>query len=215
MNILEYGNSWLIEDQLNVELLNEIKDFFYNHLEFLYKDKEGYSTIGNNAEQYWIEKRGEKQFYYKNQEYENIEQKFRKEIHGKLKATSLLRNEEIELEQNMSWSVIGEENSYHMIHTHSDARMDGISTVLYLNVPESKSDDQSNSIFLVLHTDPSSHFISQSCSSVHHIKPKVGKFLIFPHHIPHGTYPQTKGIRQTFNVDYVFKFKSKSSLNYS
>ena len=147
MNILEYGNSWLIEDQLSVELLNEIKDFFYNHLEFLYKDKEGYSTIGNNVEQYWIEKKGKKQFHYKNQEYENIEQKFRKEIHERLKAASLLRNEKIELEQNGSWSVIGEEDSYHKIHTHSDARMDGISTVLYLNVPESKSDDQSNSIF--------------------------------------------------------------------
>lgn len=218
MNILEYGNSWLIEDQLNNELLNVIKDFFDNHLEFLHKDKEDYSTTGNNAEQYWIEKKGKTQFNYKNQEYENIEQKFRKEIHGRLKAASLLRSDKIELQQNTAWSVIGEEGSYHKIHTHSDSRMDGISTVLYLNVPESKSEDSSNSIFLVLHTDPSSHFTSQACPSIKHIKPEVGKLLIFPYHIPHGTYPQTKGIRQTFNVDYSFQFKSKSqnnNLNYA
>lgn len=213
MNIIEYGTSWLIEDQLNTELLNEIKDFFKNHLEFLYKDKEGYSTTGNNAEQYWIEKKGEKQFYYKNQEYENIEKKFRKEIHGRLKAASLLRTEEIKLQQNTAWTVIGEEGSYHTVHTHSDSIMDGIVTVLYLNVPDSESDSTSNSIFLVLHTDPSSHFTSQSCSSTKHIKSEVGKLLIFPNHIPHGTYPQTKGIRQTFNVDYSFEFKPKSQNN--
>lgn len=53
MNIIEYGNSWLIEDQLNAKLLNEIKDFFDNHLEFLHKDKKGCSTTGNNVEQYF------------------------------------------------------------------------------------------------------------------------------------------------------------------
>jgi len=212
MNIIEYGTSWLIEDQLNTELLNEIKDFFDNHLEFLYKDKEGYSTTGNNAEQYWIEKKGEKQFYYKNQEYENIEQKFRKEIHERLKAASLLRKDEIELKQNTAWTVIGEEGSYHTVHTHSDSRMDGIVTVLYLNVPTSNSIFDIT-LFLVLHTDQSSHFISQSCPNIKHINPKVGKLLIFPNHIPHGTYPQTKGIRQTFNVDYLFQYKQKSQNN--
>lgn len=213
MNIIEYGSSWLIKDQLNSELLNEIKDFFDNHLEFLYKDKEGYSTTGNNAEQYWIEKKGKTEFNYKNQEYENIEKKFKKEIYGRLKAASLLRNEEIKLEQKTAWTVIGEEGSYHTIHIHANSRNDGVSTVLYLNVPESKSDDPSNSIFLVLHTDPSNHFTSQSCPSTHHVKPEVGTLLIFPHYIPHGTYPQTKGIRQTFNVDYTFEFKSKTQNN--
>lgn len=213
MKILEYGTSWLIEDQLNVELLNEIKNFFEIHLKFLYKDKEGYSTTGNHAEQYWIEKKGKNYFYYTNQEYENVEQKFRREIYGRLKKASFLRKDEIELKQNTAWTVIGEEGSYHTVHTHSDSRMNGIVTVLYLNVPDSESDNKSNSIFLVLHTDPSSHFISQSCSSAYHINPKVGKLLIFPNHIPHGTYPQTKGIRQTFNVDYSFEFKSKSQNN--
>ena len=165
-------------------------------------------TIGNNVEQYWIESKGKKQFHYKNQEYENIEQKFRKQIHGRLKAASLLRNKEIELEQTGAWTIIGEEGSYHVTHTHFHGRNEGISTVIYLNVPESKTDDQSNSIFLVFHTDPPSHFINTPCPNIHHIKPEVGKLLIFPYHIPHGTYPQTKGIRQTFNIDYYFSANS-------
>ena len=108
--------------------------------------------------------------------------------------------------------VIGEEGSYHHIHTHAHGVKEGISVVLYLNIPD--CEDDSNSIFLVLHADPSSHFI-EGVPSCYHVKPKVGTLLIFPYHIPHGTYPQTKGIRQTFNVDYRVSWKSKSLLNYS
>lgn len=211
MKIVECGNSWLIEDQLNAELLNEIKCFFDNHLEFLYKDKKGYSTKGKNSEQYWIQKNGKDKFYYSNNEYKNIEQKFRKEIHGRLKAASLLRNEEIELYQSSSWSVIGDEGSYHTVHNHStEGRMDGIVTVLYLNVPKSICDNSSNSIFLIFNVEPSVNFINSTCPSIYNVDPKDGTLLIFPPHIPHGTYPQTKGIRQTFNVDYVFKYKNKT-----
>ena len=213
MKIIEYGNNWLIEDQFDNELLNDIKKFFDDNLEFLYADKEGYSTTGNNAEQYWIEKKGEKPFYYKNKEYEDIEQRFKKGIHGRLKSASFLKNDNIQLHQSTAWTVIGEEGSYHTIHTHGEGMVDGLSVVLYLNVPEIK--DVSNSVFLVLHADPSSHFINQGCPSVYHIEPEVGKVLIFPYNIPHGTYPQTKGTRQTFNIDYHFSRESKSSLNYS
>ena len=213
MNIIEYGNNWLIEDKLDNELLNDIKCFFDKNLKDLYCDNKGYSTTGDNAQQYWIEKKGEKPFYYKNKEYEEIEQRFREGIYGRLKAASLLKSDDIQLRQGTAWTVIGEEGSYHTIHNHADGRMEGISVVLYLNVPD--SEDHSNCIFLVLHTDPSSHFINQGCPSVYHIEPEVGKVLIFPYNIPHGTYPQTKGTRQTFNIDYHFSRESKSSLNYS
>lgn len=215
MKIIEYGNNWLIEDQLDDKLLNDIKNFFEKNLEFLYSDKEGYSTTGDNVEQYWIEKKGEKPFYFKNKEYEDIERRFREGIYGRLKAASLLKSDDIQLRQGTAWTVIGEQGSYHTIHTHADSRMEGISVVLYLNVPESEDENRSNNIFLVLHADPSSHFITQGCFSYYEVKPEIGKVLIFPFHIPHGTYPQTKGIRQTFNVDYEFRMKSKSSINYS
>ena len=215
MKIIEYGNNWLIEDKLDNELLNDIKNFFDKNLEFLYSDKEGYSTTGKNAEQYWIEKLGKKPFYYKNKEYEDIERRFRKGIHGRLKSASLLKSDDIQLRQSTAWTVIGKEGSYHTIHTHSDGIIGGVSVVLYLNVPESEDENKSNSIFLVLHTDPSSDFLRSSCDNIIHVKPEVGKVLIFPYNIPHGTYPQTKGIRQTFNVDYIFiESESSHSLNY-
>ena len=213
MNIIEYGNNWLIEDQLNNELLDDIKDFFDKNLYSLYNDKEGYSTTGDNAEQYWVEKKGEKPFYFKNKKYEDIERRFRKGIHGRLKAASFLRSDDIQLRQGSAWTVVGEEGSYHIFHTHGDGLIDGVSVVLYLNVPESEH-DKSNSICLVLHTDPASPFLHKACPNVYHVNPEVGTLLIFPYHVPHGTYPQTKGIRQTFNIDYNFSMKSKSSLNY-
>ena len=125
--------------------------------------------------------------------------------------------DDIQLVQSTAWTVVGEEGSYHTIHNHivkGRGGMGGISTVLYLNIPESVHKNKSNSIFLVLHADPSSHYINHPCPSLFNIEPEVGTLLIFPPHIPHGTYPQTKGIRQTFNIDYNFSMKSKSSLNY-
>ena len=212
MDVIEYGNNWFIEDQLDDELLNDIKYFLDKNLDCLCCDKKGYSTTGDNAEQYWIEKKGKKPFYYNNKDYECLEQRFRKQIHGRLKAASFIKTDDVQLQQVTAWTVIGKEGSYHTIHDHADGRKEGISVVLYLNVPD--SEDVSNSIFLVLHTDPSDHFIERGCPSIHHIKPEVGKVLIFPYNIPHGTYPQTEGIRQTFNIDYIFSMKSKSSLNY-
>ncbi len=213
MNVFEYGNNWLIEDQLDNELLKYIKNFFDKNLEFLYNDKKVYSTTGDNVEQYWIEKRGEKPVYYKNKEYEDIERRFRKEILGRLKAAHFAKDDNIQLHQSTAWTIIGEEGSYHKIHTHCNGLARGISVVLYLNVPEIK--DESNYLFLVLHTDPSSEFLRSSCDNIIHVKPEVGKVLIFPFNIPHGTYPQTKGIRQTFNVDYIFiESESSHSLNY-
>ena len=213
MKIIEYGNNWLIEDQLDNELLNDIKNFFDKHLDFLHSDKEGYSTTGDNAKQYWIEKIGENPFYYKNKEHEDIQRRLKKEIYGRLKAASLLKIDNVGLKQNGAWTVIGQEGSYHTIHDHCEGRINGISIVLYLNVPEPKH--KSNSTYFVFHTNPTSDYIKEGCNSIIHINPEVGKVLIFPLHIPHGTYPQTKGIRQTFNIDFDFVFNSKSSINYS
>ena len=146
MKIVEYGSNWFIEDQLDNELLNDIKNFFHKHLEFLYSDKEEYSTTGDNAEQYWIEKKGKKPFYYKNKDYECLEQRLRKQIYGRLKAASFIKTDDVQLQQVTAWTVIGKEGSYHTIHNHADGRKEGISVVLYLNVPD--SEDVSNSIFL-------------------------------------------------------------------
>jgi hypothetical protein len=209
MKIIEYGNNWLIEDKLNSNLVCEIKEFLKNHIKFLYKDKKGYSTTGDNAEQYWIKNLGDPSFCYKNLEYDSIEKKIKKEIYGRLKAASIFRNEDIEIEQSTAWTIIGEEGSFHTVHNHSDGILNGVVVVLYLSVPP-KIENNNNGIFLILHTDSSNPFISNSIPNVYHISPEIGTILIFPNDILHGTYPQTKGIRQTFNVDYTFKYKIKS-----
>jgi len=227
MNIIETGTSWVIKDKLNSDLVNEFKEFLNNNLDFLYKDKKGYSTTGKNAEQYWIKfgRDGDK-FSYKNSQYDVIEKKLTKEIYERLKSTTLLRDETrsvaIEIESGSTWTVVGEEGSYHTIHNHiSDDGifLSGISVVLYLSVPK-KVEGYDNDIYLVLHTDLPNPYTREPISNVYHCEVEVGTLLIFPNHILHGTYPQTKGTRQTFNIEYKFTTKPKpikilSGLNYT
>ena len=100
-----------------------------------------------------------------------------------------------------AWSVIGEENSYHTIHSHNEGIFDGISTLVYLEVPETNvKDEAENDIFLVTRVGSGNPFYYK-IPPYSSINPEVGKLLIFPDWVLHGTYPQTKGIRQTFNID--------------
>ena len=90
MKIFGHGNNWLIEDQLSDELLDEIKNFFELNLQFLHEDKENYST--RNAKQFWIQnaKYGFHNLIVK-QRFEKIEKEYNKQIVGRLKAASLLK----------------------------------------------------------------------------------------------------------------------------
>ena len=101
------------------------------------------------------------------------------------------------------------------MHCHNRGGLDGISTLVYLEVPETNVEDEpENNIFLATHVGAENPYYYEN-DRVLEINPEVGKLLIFPHWVPHGTYPQTKGIRQTFNIDYKIttsnkKDKSKS-----
>jgi len=209
MNVIEYGTSWLIEDQLDSNLVDEIKNFFDNNLDGLYQQTDGYSTKGN-SKQYWLYGDGVSQ--YDKKQFNILEKKFTKNIFQRLNKISILKKDII-LEHNSSWTAIGREGAYDAIHNHGHGDIEGLSCVLYLNVPESC--DGENNIFLVLHTDPTNKYISNSCPSIYQIKPKIGTLLIFPPHIPHGTFPQSKGVRQTFNVNYNLKFNPFSNINIS
>lgn len=205
MNIIEYGSSWYIEDELEEELFNDIRNFLDKNLESLHKNKEGYSTTGENAEQYWLKKGRESSYVYESEEYNLLEKRYRKEIHKRLKKAELLRYENFELTHGSSWSVVGGEGSYHGIHSHTSGVVEGISTCLYLRTPEPIPNDNSGAIYLVLHSDPSNFHVKPSCQGIQIIMPTERKFLIFPYHIPHGTHPQLEGVRQTYNVDYDFQ----------
>jgi hypothetical protein len=222
MKIYENGNNWIIEDQLDKGLVEKIKNLVNLNLKDFLRKKEGYSTTGKNAEQYWLIKQ-DCNFYFKNKNFRDIEKDYKTNVLNRLKKSNLL-NEKLkylELDNNNCWSVVGEEYSFHTPHFHNNAMQDGISTVLYLNVPESNVENSpENNLFLIMNSESNSLFYNSNPKIIN-INPEVGKLLIFPDWIIHGTNPQTKGIRQTFNIDYRFTFDSNNkkilnnNLNYA
>jgi hypothetical protein len=211
MKIYENGDNWIIEDQLDKNLVKKIKNLVNLNLKDLLKLKKGYSTTGKNAEQYWLIKK-DSNFYFKNKDFEDIKKEYKNNVLNRLKKSNLLNEniKNLDIDNKNSWSVIGEENSFHSAHFHNNGEFCGISTVLYLNIPESNVENScENNLFLIMNSGPNNRFYLSN-QKIIDINPKVGKLLIFPDWIIHGTYPQTKGIRQTFNIDYHFIFEEKN-----
>ena len=88
------------------------------------------------------------------------------------------------------WTVYGQEDSYHLIHTHSTRDKNDIATVLYLSTAEVPTGHEGN-LFLILKDDDFKQY-----------SPVVGDLFVFPTYVMHGTYPQGKGLRQTLNLDF-------------
>ena len=217
MKLFNNGNCWIIEDYLNLNLVNEIKNIIEVNLDNLYENKEGYSTKGNNSYQYWFINPRENLHTNCDNFYKFVS-KYTDEILSRIKEANLLneeRKKNIILQPTGAWSVIGEEGSYHTIHCHNGAYFDGISTLLYLEIPETnKKEEKENNTYLVVNTNPRNPFYDRQ-RKVFEINPEVGKLLIFPDWVLHGTYPQTKGVRQTFNVDYKLLFEKNKDIKFS
>lgn len=218
MRVYENKNCWIIEDYLDSNLVEEIKLIIQENLDNLYKNKEGYSTTGKNSEQYWLIHRKD-EFLVSDSRFYKFEEEYKNQILNRIKVANLFdekKKENIDLNYLNAWSVIGEEDSYHTIHCHNEGSFDGISTLVYLEVPDTNLDDEpENNIFLVTNVGPKNSYYYENTNYLN-INPEVGKLLIFPDWVLHGTYPQTKGIRQTFNIDYKIKIKQEKpkSLNY-
>jgi len=208
MLIYKNNDNWLVEDQLNFKLVEKIDKLIEKNLNNLLKQKDGYSTKGENVEQYWF-KLGE-DFYFKNHEFETIINEYKSEIISRLKKLDKIDRDlkkKLDLEVTSYWTVIGEENSYHTLHNHNAYHSAGITTVLYLKVPQTNIKNQSeNNLFAVLNSNIVNECYEKAPRIVQ-INPEVGKLLIFPSWILHGTYPQSKGTRQTFNLDFMMKYK--------
>lgn len=213
MLFYQNGSGWLIEHRLNLNFVEKIKQDINQNLNISLKSQStGYSTVGD-SDQYWLSSQDEnKEFVSKS--FFNFATRYKNEILGRLKACKILESHDvhnqennIDLEYFNGWTVVGRENSYHKIHKHNLGRFDGISTVLYLNVPETNNENlPENNIYLVTNLNQKNPFYLQN-NDVTHINPEVGKLLIFPDWVLHGTYPQTKGIRQTLNIDYKLVLK--------
>jgi hypothetical protein len=212
MKVFQDKECWFIEDYLDDSIIEEIRTIIQENLNNLYKNKEGYSTTGKNAEQYWLIHQKD-DFFVQDSRFYDFEKKYKNQILNRIKAADLFdeRNkEDIDLKHINAWSVIGEENSYHTIHCHNEGIFDGISTLVYLEVPETNvKDEPENDIFLVTRVGSGNPFYYK-IPPYSSINPEVGKLLIFPDWVLHGTYPQTKGIRQTFNIDYRLILKQKN-----
>lgn len=218
MKVFENKDCWIIDDYLDSSFIEEIKTIIQDNLNILYKNKKGYSTTGKNSEQYWLIHQKDN-FFVNDSRFYEFEKEYKKQILNRIQAADLFdekKKEDIDLNYTNSWSVIGEENSYHTIHSHG-GHFYGISTLVYLEVPETNIEDEpENNIFLVTHVGAKNPYYYENTPTLN-INPEVGKLLIFPDWVLHGTYPQTKGVRQTFNIEYKLstvnkKYKSKNFL---
>lgn len=218
MNLYQNKDNWLIEDQLDEKLVSKIDALVNANLDNFLKSKKNYSIFGENAEQYWLTKIDSK-FFFKDQSFEDVKKLFKDEVLSRLKVSNILSKdveEKINLTDTNTWTVLGEKNSYHVAHNHSPVLSFGISTVLYLKVPETNIEEEpDNNLFLILNSDLQNRYYNNSGNIVN-INPEIGKLVIFPSWLIHGTYPQTEGTRQTFNQEYSFQnlFFNKSTFSY-
>lgn len=219
MKLYTNNNNWVIEDQLDKTLVEDLENIVNKNLNNLLKLKKGFSITGKNSEQYWIENRI-LNFYFDDKELQSVRKIYKDEILKKLKKSKLLQNRfyqnlNIENKYKNSWTVLGEENSFHAAHYHNQGNSNGISTILYLNVPKTNEENEpNNNVFFVLDSSSNNLWYSHE-PHVLNINPKIGKLLIFPEWLVHGTYPQTKGIRQTFNQDYCLTNSTNSNFKYN
>ena len=224
MELMKYGGNWILREEIDLNFVKKINSFFDENLDIFRKsdeeEKNILSTRGDDTEQYWtLDKRNG--FSINDEEYKKIEKKYSQIVLNTLKSSNILdfNSKFIDIEATSAWTVIGKEGSYHTVHDHGQRRLPAISAVLYLKVPDSIPSPKSENvltigkdeIYLILHTDPSDYYYEPT-PNIYHVKPKVGTLLIFPPHIPHGTYPQNKGIRQTFNIDFQYNYSNSGRL---
>jgi hypothetical protein len=188
--------NWILESHLDNCLVESLKNSINIHLDSLYENTYSSAVKGENSTQYWIYDHQVHPIFF-NKEFESSMYKLKDYAQSILIEHNLIQQPSLKFES--VWSIIGNENSYCEIHDHPN--ICGVSVVLYLQIPENKSENHleqnKGQIYFVLDSDSTEDFDSR----VVHITPSVGKILIFPNWLLHGTYPQVKGIRQTLNTN--------------
>jgi len=200
-NIIEYGENWIINSVLPNDILNNLENEINSNLDNFLSDKNNYTCKGN-TKQYWLEKQG--------QEYPQSDA-LKEAIDGYSSFISDLCIESDlfdhaflnHLKSFGIWTVRGEEGSFHKLHNHSaKSSVLGLSTVAYLNVPETNDHSLPNNNVYFVMNGGSKNVFSTRGNDVYEVSPINGQVFIFPNWLLHGTYPQSDGLRQTFNIDY-------------
>ena len=190
-------DNWVLETYFDPTVTNSLKEIVNSNRDCLYENTESSAVRGLNSIQYWIyHHKMQPKFFDKT--FEDGIKKLKEHVKSNLLQHNVIKDESLDYEG--IWSIIGNEGSYCMIHDHTN--ISGISAVLYLQTPgydpQHHLEDAQGQIYFVLNSDNSEDFESKVC----HILPDVGKVLIFPNWLLHGTHPQAKGDRQTLNINF-------------
>jgi len=169
-----FNKDWIIIDNISITNMSKIVKKGIKNTSPVSLDSK--STTGKNVKQYDLFN------YIKNNSIidmvkEKILLSLDRHLHLKLNNLKLLS----------AWTVLGYKNSYHTLHKHND-KINHVSSVIYLNVKEE------GSFYYVYKKNEEITYGSY--------KPQVGDLIIFPVWLLHGAYPQSRGLRQTLNLDF-------------
>ena len=191
-----FSTDWLIITNINVKgLKTQINKLTKKSIEVNVEER---STSGGVSRQYDIFSQikynaglptpSQKYFHY-------IRDEVQKALHLKF-------NHNFNLQYISGWTVKGEEHTYHTLHKHNyknkvsvEKKNLEVASVVYLDVPkyDEKHSKDANNFYCVLNNEYIKYYS---------YKPKIGDLIIFPIWLWHGSYPQTKGTRQTLNLDF-------------
>jgi hypothetical protein len=181
---MNFSYDWILEVDLNLELTEKIKKSVNKTIANDLKNDPG-RTNGTSAVgdiiQYSLT--------------ENIDN-FVLDTIKSITFEQLLKNDIINIQNKLTktsiWTVIGQKGSYHIAHNHTkmvNKFIPHVSCVLYLETPPEK-------LFSGL------FYTFFRTNEIIVKPPKIGKMLIFPVWMFHGTYPQEQGTRHTVNFSF-------------
>jgi hypothetical protein len=170
-------SQFLIEESINLQHIKKLKKFIKKSF---YKDNEINIKLKST--------RGLKSKQYKLLQTEDNKEVFDIVKKETVRCLKKHRSKNLDIKPVSSWIVCGQEHGYHELHRHNNNPLsDSIATVTYLDVPKSKD---KGTFYCIVE------------GNAYGITPKVGKLLILPVNVFHGTYPQGKGLRTTLNIDF-------------
>ena len=193
--MLEFKKDWLLIDRVDISEINSAIDKIIKDYDVeLVKEV---STHGENSKQFRLTK------YLQNHAVSKI-------VKDKI---SILLNNKFNCKTNLNlvsaWTVKGQEHGYHVLHKHDysirshiyEDKTMHIASVIYLNMPKPKKESstrETNNFYCVLNRNGETGYYTY--------KPVVGDIIVFPIWLWHGAYPQSKGLRQTLNMDFEVNF---------
>ena len=193
--MLKFKKDWLLIDkidtiELNLAIDKIIKDFDVELMKEV-------STHGKNSKQYRLTQ------YLKNHTVSNL-------VKNKIKTLLTNKfNQNTRLDLVSAWTVKGQEHGFHVLHKHdysirshiNEDKTMHIASVIYLNMPKPIKESvsrETNNFYCILNRNGETGYYTY--------KPVVGDIIVFPIWLWHGAYPQSKGLRQTLNMDFEVNF---------